>query len=94
MTKSGAKAAFTYVAHTPDGNEPAFKAMKERGTEYNVFLSSYTLKDDTLGNTPPDEVVTFTHARAEESLEDLSIDPTALRPEFFASNWQSQVQPA
>lgn len=96
VKKSGAKAAFFYLAHhTKDGMKSVISAMKDAGIEYAVFLSSFTIREnEDPRDVTPDRVIPYVHAAVEINLEEHQIAHTALRPGNFASNglltWMSK----
>lgn len=88
IEKSGAKAAFFYLAHhSQDGMKAVIQAMKDAGVVYAVFLSSYTIREmESIRDVTSDRIIPYIHARVEISLEDVGLAHTALRPGNFATN--------
>ncbi|KAF9885328.1 hypothetical protein FE257_013045 [Aspergillus nanangensis] len=85
---SGAKRAFTYLAHgTPDHMRGTLAALKSAGIEFVVFLSSYTITGEAK-DVVPSEVIPFVHAQIELSLDEVfgADNYVALRPGGFATN--------
>lgn len=61
--------------------------MKESGIEYIVFLSSFTIEQDTpIREVPKEALIPYMHAQGEVALQDIGIAHVALRPASFASN--------
>lgn len=85
---SGAKRAFTYLAHgTSDHMRATLTALKSAGVGFVVFLSSYTVTGEPR-DVPPSEVITYVHAQVEISLDEIfgPDNYVALRPGGFATN--------
>jgi uncharacterized protein YbjT (DUF2867 family) len=85
---SGAKRAFTYLAHgTSDHMRATLTAMKSAGIEFVVFLSSYTIAGEAK-DVAPAEVIAYLHAQVELVLDEI-FGPeqyVALRPGNFITN--------
>ncbi|KAL6399656.1 putativelike family protein [Ilyonectria robusta] len=87
VAKSGAKAAFVYNVQTQDFMRGTFEAIKDASIEYVVFLSVYSiLPGENTREIKPEHFISYPHAQAENSLEDIGLPFTALRPAMFASN--------
>ncbi|KAL2263558.1 hypothetical protein VTK26DRAFT_6206 [Humicola hyalothermophila] len=75
VTKTGAKRAFTYLAHgSPDHMRATFTALKEGGIEFVVFLSGLLVsalapKFDDLAGIPQSSALAYPHAQAEIALD-------------------------
>ncbi|CAI7583811.1 unnamed protein product [Penicillium glandicola] len=85
---SGAKRAFTYLAHgTPDSMRATLTALKSAGIEFVVFLSSFTITSDPR-DVAPDEIIPYLHAQVEINLDEIfgPENYVALRPGGFATN--------
>ena len=68
VKQTGAKRAFIYAAHgSPDHMKGSLEAMKSAGVDFVVFLSSFTVTGK-LEDIPPNEFISYLHARIEISL--------------------------
>lgn len=93
VEKSGAEAAFLYLAHgTADHMLATFQALKDGGIKQVVFLSSFTVPKEGMENVTPDDLISFMHAQAELSLRKVFAKDqvVAIRPGYFATNLASQ----
>lgn len=89
VEKSGAEAAFLYLAHgSPDHMLSTFQALKDGGIRHVVFLSSFTVPKDGLEDVPPSDLISYIHSQAELSMRKVfSKDQVvAVRPGAFATN--------
>lgn len=89
VEKSGAKAAFIYLAHgSQDHMLSTFQALKDGGVQFVVFLSSFTLQRDELTSISPSELISYIHAQAELSLRKVFSREqlVTVRPGGFATN--------
>jgi uncharacterized protein YbjT (DUF2867 family) len=89
VQKSGAQAAFLYLAHgSPDHMLSAFQALKDGGIQQVVFLSSFTVPKDGLEDVQPADMISYVHTQAELSLRKVFAKEqlVAIRPGAFATN--------
>ena len=87
VANTGAKHAFIYSSHSPDGMKATVEALKAAGIELVVFLSSFTIRGK-LEDIPPSQVIPYVHARVEIDLTEVFGEEgfVAVRPGAFASN--------
>jgi uncharacterized protein YbjT (DUF2867 family) len=93
VEKSGAEAAFLYLAHgTPDHMLSTFQALKDGGIKQVVFLSSFTVPKEKMEDVQPSDLISFMHAQAELSMRKLFAKDqvVAIRPGYFATNLVGQ----
>jgi len=89
VQKSGAKAAFVYLAHgSPDHMLSAFQALKDGGIQHVVFLSSFTVPKVGMEDVQPADMISYIHSQAEVSLRKVFAKErlVAIRPGSFATN--------
>lgn len=89
VQKSGAQAAFLYLAHgSPDHMQGTFRALKDGGVKFVVFLSSFTVPREKIDSVEPKDFISYLHAQAELNLRQnfAKENLVALRPGFFATN--------
>jgi nucleoside-diphosphate-sugar epimerase len=88
--KSGATAAFIYLAHHSDDHMKAtITALKEGGVKFLVFLSSFTCGPfPDLSKVTPIDRIPYLHATVEMELEEIygTENFVALRAGAFATN--------
>jgi NAD(P)-dependent dehydrogenase (short-subunit alcohol dehydrogenase family) len=93
VEKSGAEAAFLYLAHgTPDHMLSTFQALKDGGIKQVVFLSSFTVPKEKMEDVQPSDLISFMHAQAELSMRKhfAKDQVVAIRPGYFATNLVGQ----
>jgi len=89
VQKSGAKAAFVYLAHgSPDHMLSAFQALKDGGIQHVVFLSSFTVPKVGMEDVQAADMISYIHSQAEVSLRKVFAKErlVAIRPGSFATN--------
>lgn len=97
IQKSRAQHAFMYAAvGNQDHMKSTVEALKSAGVTFVVFLSSYTVKGP-LQEIPPEEAVSYFHARIELSLQEVYGEGNyvAIRPGGFATNslrWKASIK--
>ncbi|KAM0712183.1 hypothetical protein Q7P37_011277 [Cladosporium fusiforme] len=94
VQKSGAEAAFLYLAHgSQDHMKGTFRALKDGGIKHVVFLSSFTVPREGLADVPPSDLISYLHAQAELNLRQTFAkeDLVTLRPGFFATNFLREM---
>lgn len=95
-SSTGAKRAFLYIDHaSTDSMLSAARALKEGGIAFVVFLSTGGIRGD-LHAVDPTDVITFSHARVELTLQEVfgADNVVPIRPGFFASNsfwWKKAI---
>ncbi|WPH02702.1 Hypothetical protein R9X50_00556900 [Acrodontium crateriforme] len=91
VKKSGAKAAFVYLAHqATDGMASVWQALKDGGIEFVVFLSSFTVPDKAaqMEKVDPSDHISYVHTQAELALAKVFSEKehVCVRPGYFATN--------
>lgn len=89
VEKTGAQAAFLYLAHgSQDHMLSTFQALKDGGIKHVVFLSSFTVPKDNMEDVPPSDLISYIHSQAELSMRKLFAKDqvVAIRPGAFATN--------
>lgn len=86
--QTGAKAAFIYAVYDiPDHMRAALQSLKDAGTQFVVFLSSFAIASD-IRAVPSTDFIAYEHAQVEIALEEVfgGDNYVAVRPGYFASN--------